>query len=188
MCPCRGRMRDAPLKTLRDGIRTCPPLVCEPWFKWAGTTRPEFQANHTPCRERIRGRRCTRPLRPASWPSAYLPISPPRPEREPNTIRVTRIHRLAIFSRRPVVPGARLRQQQRTVIESRAAGRLRYRGIRNQPPVGAYANTNRGDPLLLHALRDRRIVVIGIRKSNSRPSLYADHVVRRNYRRRFGPR
>jgi hypothetical protein len=34
------------------------------------------------------------------------------------------------------VPGACLRQQQRTVIESRAAGGLRYRGIRNQPPVG----------------------------------------------------
>jgi hypothetical protein len=61
MRPCRKRMRDAPLKTLRDGIRTCPPPVCEPWSKWAGTTRPEFQANHTPCRERIRGRRCHTP-------------------------------------------------------------------------------------------------------------------------------
>jgi hypothetical protein len=55
------------------------------------------------------------------------------------------------------VPRARLRQQQGAVIESRAAGGLVYRGIGGQPPVGTYAYTNRGDPLLLQALRDRRI-------------------------------
>ena len=43
MFPCRERMPNAPLKTLRDGIRTCPQPACERWSKWAGTTRPDFQ-------------------------------------------------------------------------------------------------------------------------------------------------
>jgi hypothetical protein len=72
------------------------------------------------------------------------------------------------------MPGAGPRKLQLSLIEPRAACCLHRRWVGSEPAIGAHAYTNRGDPLFLPAFRGRRIVVVGIRKSGSRPPpLYA---------------
>src|ERR1700680_4924293 len=109
------------------------------------------------------------------------------PELEADAERVAGAYRSPVLGRRAIVPRPRAGELERTVIEPRAAGRLRDHGIRGEPALRVDAYAHRRDAFLPKTPGGCGIEVIGGRETGAGPAVDAHRgrLRRRRHARRL---